>query len=117
MSRYIPTDAERHFAQNIAAISADFHTHRLFNAFNDTFGKMIDGFIGNYEICIRMAEALTDWEIGNGGMMAYEDLGTPWIEIVERYVDTVISGSIQTEELPNAPYALRGIITATGGRP
>jgi hypothetical protein len=117
MTQYITTDLDHQFAQNIAAISADFHAHRLFHAFYDTFGKMIDGFIGNYEICIQMAEALTDWETENGGATAYEDLGTPWIEIVEKYVDTVISGSIQTEELPNAPYALRGIVTAAGGRP
>jgi len=117
MTRYIHTDGQRQFAQNIAAISADFHTHRLYNDFYDTFGKMIDGFIGNYEICIQMAEALTDWEMENGGLMAYEDLGTPWIVMVEKYVDTVISCSVQTEELPNAPYALRGIIAAAGGQP
>jgi hypothetical protein len=117
MTRHIHTDAQRHFAQNIAAISADFHTHRLYHVFYDTFGNMIDGFIGNYEICVRMAEALTDWELENGGTMAYENLGTPWIEIVEKYVDTVISDSVQTEELPNTPYVLRAIINAAGGQP
>jgi hypothetical protein len=117
MSRHITTDTQCSFAQNIAAISGDFHTHRLYSAFYDTFGKMIDGFIGNYEICIQMAEALTDWEVDNGNAMAYENLGTPWIEIVERYVDAVISGSIVTEELPNARYALRAIITGAGGQP
>jgi len=116
MSRYIKTDAQRQFAQNIAAISGDFHTHRLFSVFYEIFGNMIDGFVGHYEICIQMAEALTDWETANGAAMAYEDLGTPWIEIVENYVDTVISGSVQTEELPNSRYALRGIIAAAGGR-
>jgi hypothetical protein len=115
MNRHIQTDAQRQFAQNIAAIAADFHTHRLYPAFYHTFGKLIDGFIGNYEICIQMAGALTDWEIENGGAMAYENLGTSWIEIVDKYVDAVISGSVQTEELPNAPYALRGILTAAGG--
>ena len=76
MTGYIRTDAQRQFAQNIAAISGDFHTHRLYPAFYDTFGRMIDGFIGNYEICIQMATSLTDWEIANGGAMAYEDLGS-----------------------------------------
>ncbi len=113
---YTLIEANRQHAQNIAAIAAEFHTHRLYNDFYDAFGKLIDGFIGNYEICIQMAEALTDWELEHGGLMAYEDLGTPWIEIVEKYVDTVISGSVQTEELPNAPYALRGIIAAVGGQ-
>jgi hypothetical protein len=49
--------------------------------------------------------------------MAYENLGTPWIEIVEKYVDTVITDSVQTEELPNTPYVLRAIINAAGGQP
>jgi hypothetical protein len=111
------TDAQRQFAQNIAAISGDFHTHRLYPAFYDSFGKMIDDFIGNYEICIQMAGALTDWEMTNGAAMAYENLGTPWIEIVEKYVDALISNSVETEELPNAHYALRAIITAAGGEP
>jgi hypothetical protein len=117
MTRHITTDTQRQFAQNIAAISGDFHTHRLYHAFYDTFGNMVDGFIGNYEICIHMAAALTDWEMDNGGAMAYENLGTPWIEIVEKYVDAILSCSIVTEELPNARYALRAIITGTGGQP
>jgi hypothetical protein len=116
MTLYILTDAQRHFARNIAAISGDFHTHSLYSVFYEIFGTMIDGFIGHYEICIQMAEALTDWETANGAAMAYEDLGTPWIEIVEKYVDTVISRSIQTEEIPNVRYALRGVIAAAGGR-
>jgi hypothetical protein len=114
MTPYIVTDAQRQFAQNISAISGDFHTHRLYPAFYDTFGGMIDGFIGNYEICIQMAAALTDWEIANGVAVAYENLGTPWIEIVEKYVDAVISGSVRTEELLNVSCALRGIITTDG---
>jgi hypothetical protein len=35
------------------------------------------------------------------GAMAYENLGTPWIEIVERYIDALIHLSIATGELPN----------------
>jgi hypothetical protein len=116
MTGHITTDAQRQFAQNIAAISADFHTHRQYHAFYDAFGKMIDGFIGNYEICIQMAEAMTDWEMTNGIAMAYENLGTPWIEIVEKYVDALISNSVNTLELPNAHYVFRAIITDAGGR-
>ena len=114
MTRYIHTDGQRQFAQNIAAISGDFHTHRLYPAFYDTFGRMIDGFIGNYEICIQMATCLTGWEIANGAAMAYENLGTPWIEIVEKYVDALICDSFETEELPNAIYTLDKVISAAG---
>ncbi len=113
MTRYIHTDRQRQFAQNIAAISGDFHTHRLYPAFYDTFGRMIDGFIGNYEICIQMATSLTDWEIANGAAMAYENLDTAWIEIVERYVDALIHLAIETGELPNPIYTLDRVITAS----
>jgi hypothetical protein len=108
------TATHAQFAQNIAAISGDFHTRRLYPAFYDTFGRMIDGFIGNYEICIQMAISLTDWEIANGAAMAYENLGTPWIEIVEKYVDALICDSFETEELPNAIYTLDKVIRAAG---
>jgi hypothetical protein len=74
---------------------------------------MIDGFIGNYEICIQMATSLTDWEIANGAAMAYENLDTAWIEIVERYVDALIHLAIETGELPNPIYTLDRVITAS----
>jgi hypothetical protein len=57
---------EHSLRQNIAAISGEFHTHRLHGAFYDAFGAMIDGFVGQYELCITMAEALTGWEVANG---------------------------------------------------
>jgi hypothetical protein len=117
MTGYISTDAQRQFAQNLAAISGDFHTHQSFGAFYDAFGTMIDGFVGNYEISISMAEALTDWETANGGAMAYESLGTPWIEIVERYVDALIHLAIETGELPNPIYTLDRVITASSCLP
>jgi hypothetical protein len=113
MTRYISTDAQRQFAQNIAAISGDFHTHHLHSEFYDCFGKMINGFVGSYEICISMAAALTDWEIANGAAMAYENLGTPWIVMVERYVDALIHLSIETGEIPNSVYTLDRVITAS----
>jgi hypothetical protein len=77
MTRYIHTDGQRQFAQNIAAISGDFHTHRLYPAFYDTFGRMIDGFIGNYEICIQMVTSLTDWEIANGATLSIDSPPLP----------------------------------------
>jgi hypothetical protein len=117
MTSYISTDPQYQFAQNLAAISGDFHTHPLYFAFYEAFGKMIDGFIGNYEICIQMAEALTHWEMANGAAMAYENLGTPWIEIVERYVDAQIHQSIETGEIPNPVYTLDMVIMASSCLP
>ncbi len=117
MTSYINTGAQHQFAQNLAAISGDFHTHQSFGAFYETFSNMIDGFVGNYEIAISMAEALTDWETANGGAMAYESLGTAWIEIVERYVDALIHQSIETGEIPNPIDILDRVVIASSCLP
>jgi hypothetical protein len=104
-STYSLPEAQRQLKQNIAAISADFHTHRLYGDFYDTFGKLIDGFVGNYELCIRMADALTSWELENGGPMAYENLGITWIEVVENFVGDMLARSLETGGLLH-PYTL-----------
>lgn len=100
--------------ENVAAISAEFHTHRSYGAFYDTFGKYIDGFVGNYSLCIDMAEALTNWENGNGGPDAYENHGTPWIEIVERYVAAMIDRSLETGGPLNPGIVLRDVLRKGG---
>ncbi len=63
-------ELERSLRQNIAAISGDFHTHRLYGAIFDAFGKLICGFVGQYELCIAMAKALTDWEAASNALAA-----------------------------------------------
>jgi len=93
--------------QNIAAISGDFHTHPLYGAFYEAFGRFTDGFVGNYDICVEMAEALTDWEFEQGGMQAYENAGTPWIEVVEAYVGQMLERSLQTEDRADPRLVLR----------
>jgi hypothetical protein len=115
---YSLPEAQRQFLQNIAAIAADFHTHRLYNDFYDTFGKLIDGFVGNYGVCIGMAEALTDWELENGGLMAYENHGIAWIEVVENYVEDMLARSIETGGMLNPHTVLREIqvLEAAGER-
>ena len=92
---YRLAEAQRQFSQNIAAISADFHTHRRYWEFYETFGKLIDGFIGNYDLCVEMAESLTDWELENGGLMAYEDNGVPWIESSKTMSRICLSGPLR----------------------
>ncbi|HXV73401.1 MAG TPA: hypothetical protein VD713_01600, partial [Sphingomonadales bacterium] len=91
---------EHSLKQNIAAISGDFHTHELYGEFYETFGKLIDGFVGQYELCIAMAEALTAWEIANGMGEAYENAGVPWIEVVEDFVKTVLETAIADGAVP-----------------
>ena len=95
--------------QNIAGISGDFHTHRLYSEFYDAFGKLIDGFVGQYELCIAMAEALTDWEVANGLAEAYENAGVPWIEVAQSFVETILETSMETGELPDAAKILPNI--------
>jgi hypothetical protein len=100
---------EQSLRQNTAAISGDFHTHRLYAAFYDAFGKLINGFTGNYEICIGMAEALTEWEIANGLNMAYENHGVTWIEVVEGFVDGVIVNAVNTGLIPDFGTVIKGL--------
>ena len=115
MTKLIKTHHRTHnLLQNLAAISGDFHTHKFFHRFYDTFGKHMDGFIGNYNICIEMARALTDWETTNGGSRAYDDLETPWIEIVERFVESMILRSVETGEIPNARFILNSVLKDGG---
>ena len=109
MTHHIKTPEQRSFAQNVAAIAAEFHTHRLYNDFYDTFGKYIDGFIGNYALCITMAEALTDWEISNGGLLAYDNADVTWIEVIENFTDDMLERSIETGGILNALTTLRQI--------
>lgn len=92
---------DRSLRQNIAAISGDFHTHRLYAAFYDAFGKLIDGFVGQYELCIAMAETLTAWEAGNGMAEAYENTGAPWIEVIESFVETLLETALESGDLPD----------------
>ena len=53
-------------------MSGDFHTHRLCHAFYEAFGELVDGFVGQYELCIAMAQALTDWELLGRQIEKYE---------------------------------------------
>lgn len=96
--------------QNVAAISGDFHTHQRYWQFYETFGKHIDGFVGNYEICIRMAQALTAWEAGNDGNLAYETLGVPWIEVIGEYTGVMIDQSLEDDTIADHEAILRDLI-------
>ncbi len=97
---------ERSLRQNIAAIAGDFHAHPYYWDFHDMFGKHIDGFVGNYDICIAMAQALTDWEIANGLGQAYENAGVPWIEVVESFVNDILETARESGEIPNPAATL-----------
>lgn len=100
---------EHSLKQNIAAISGDFHTHRLYGQFYDTFGKLIDGFVGQYELCIAMAEALTEWELVHGLDQAYDNAGVTWIEVVEDFVETMLETATESGEIPDPAGILRTI--------
>ncbi len=107
---------ERSLRQNIAAIAGDFHTHPCYWGFHDMFGKHIDGFVGHYDLCIAMAQALTDWEVANGMAQAYENAGVPWIEVVESFVNDILETAAESGEIPDPAQTLPAI-AAFAGRP
>ena len=109
MTHHIKTPEQQSFAQNIAAIAAEFHTHRLYNDFYDAFGKHTAGFVGIYDLCITMAEALTDWEISNGDLLAYDNADVTWIEVIENFTYDMLQRSIETRGILNALTVLRQI--------
>ena len=106
--------------QNVAAISAEFHTHKRYGEFYDQGCESIGGFVGIYEICIEMGQALTDWENANGGgYYAYDDADIDWIEVVAQYVDAVITQMIEFDDSINTSFCLRElpILKQKRGRP
>jgi hypothetical protein len=56
-----------------------------------------------------MAEALTDWEISNGGLLAYDNADVTWIEVIENFTDDMLQRSIETGGILNALTTLRQI--------
>lgn len=108
-------DIAHSLKQNIAAIAGDFHTHRLYGAFYDRFGQYIDGFVGQYDLCIAMAGALTEWEVANGLGAAYENAGVPWIEVIEDFVETVLVEALDAGAIPD-PAAIIPAIHVLNGR-
>ncbi len=87
-------EIEHSLKQNISALSAEFHTHPRYAEFYDTVGAHIEGFVGQYELCIAMAEALTEWEVAHGLTEAYEQRGICWIDVIADFVDTIIQTSL-----------------------
>ena len=106
---------EHSLRQNIAAISGDFHTHRLYDEFYKMFGELMDGFVGHYALCIAMAEALTNWELENGVGQAYDAAGVPWIEVVEDFVETVLKTATISGDVPDPAQLLSTIQVLTQG--
>src|SRR3954452_24638861 len=91
-------DAQHSLLENVAAISADFHTHSLYDRCYEIVLSKENGFASAYDICIQMAEALTDWELQTGAVQAIYDVsGLSWIEVVDVYVATLLQQMVSTE--------------------
>ena len=94
--------------QNIAAISADFHTHVRYDEFYETGCETIGGFFGVYDICIEMAQVLTLWELENGGELpAYDELNVMWVDVFTQYVNSVITRIIDSGIIVDFSACLR----------
>jgi hypothetical protein len=115
MTKYTTTHRTHALLQNVAAISAEFHTNSLYGCFYDAFADNIDGAIGCYRLCVEMARALTDWEIQNGGASsAYDNAPLTWMEVTERFVEKMLYISVKTLEIPNGRYILRQVLEDGG---
>ncbi len=99
----------RSLHQNVAAIAAEFHTHRLCDPFYARFVDHVNGFTGLFDLCVSLAEALTAWETANGMGEAYERAGVAWIETVEDFTETFLETALDDDALPNPAQLLPGI--------
>lgn len=68
--------------QNIAAITAAVHDHEDAALIYENIAPEVGGFPGVYDLFIQLAGSLTDWEEKQGGLGAYEDNYTDWLDIV-----------------------------------
>lgn len=100
---------EHSLKQNTAAIAVEVHRHKLFDEFYEGLGERINGFVGIYDFCIAMAQALTEWEIQNGMETAYENHAVSWIEVVEDFVDDVLVNAMNTGQVPDFELIIKGL--------
>jgi len=106
----LQSDDPYNLLQNIAAISADFHTHVRYDEFYETGCETIGGFIGVYDICIDMAQALTLWEWENSGQSTvYDELDISWLDVFTQYVDVMINHMIDSRTIVDFAACLRGL--------
>lgn len=95
----VPDGEQALLLENVAILSADFHTHRNYHPFYQKFGPELGGFPGIYRLVIDMARTMTDWEKRHGGSEAFEVSTLSWPEASERFVDAVISRSLKEKDL------------------
>ncbi len=92
------TGMQKELYENIAAISADLHTHRKFPKFYERIGPDVGGCMGIYALCGRIGEALTHWEADNGRTECYDKLGLNYIEFLEAIVAKIFTYSFELQE-------------------
>jgi hypothetical protein len=90
--------------ENAVAVSAHLHTHPDYDRFYSQVGPKVNGFTGIYDIAIRLAEALTDYE--GGRLDFWEDAYWSWEEIVEALVDATVETSLRSGFVPEARASL-----------
>jgi hypothetical protein len=99
-------EIEPSLKQNIAAISGDFHTHRLCDAFYEAFGA--DRRLRRPVRALHR-HGRGSHELGsrNGLSEAYENAGVPWIEVVEDFVETALETALDTGIVPDPAQICR----------
>jgi len=101
--------------ENVAILSADFHTDKEYARFYQRFGPDLGGFPGIYRLVIDMARTMTKWEVEHGGGgEAFDISGLSWPEASEKFVNAVISRSLK-DESPCSSFEMADIFEGVMG--
>lgn len=92
-------------AENVAAISAEFHIHKKYDTLYDMVKDQVGGFVGLYRTAAIMGAVFHKHEKQRFKMypMGYwnEDTRLSWFEAVEEFVDKVYTIALEDGELPS----------------
>ncbi len=103
------TDITQAGAENLVCLSEKFHTHPRYHDFYKRYCDEIHGFTGCYDLVIRMAESLTDWEENRGGKELYDNTEVIWDDLAGRYVDKFFETALVKDHLPNAEVVFKAV--------
>jgi DNA-directed RNA polymerase subunit RPC12/RpoP len=87
-------DAHALLLENVAAVSAEVHSHPHYKKFYDKVAPRVGGFPGIYRLCIDFARAMTEWETSRLGSDMLQRI--EWIDLVDACVDRAVR-RIETE--------------------
>ena len=104
-------------AENLVCLSEKFHNHPDYHQFYGTYCNALHGFTGIYDLIIRMAEALTDWEENRGGKELYDHTEVIWDDLAQIYVDKYFDAALNDSDgdLPDVHGIFETVEPQNGG--